>query len=234
MKIAVMQPYFMPYIGYFQLIKSVDKFIFFDDVQYIKKGWINRNKMLINNKESTFSLSIKKDSSNLNINQRFFGDQIEKECAGLIKGIERAYKKAPEFNRVMPLINEIFAYDKKQNISEFIINSIDKICRYMNLEREFIKSSDINKDNNLKGQDKIIDIVRRLNGDIYINSIGGQKLYSKKVFLENGVNLFFLQSGEVVYKQFDDKFISNLSILDVLMFNSERKVTEALNKYILV
>jgi len=108
MKIGIMQPYFLPYIGYFQLINSVDKFVIYDDVQYIKRGWINKNKMLVNNNATNFILSIKNDSYDLNINERCFSDNLEVEIKKLLKGIERAYKKAPYFNQVIPLIIKIY------------------------------------------------------------------------------------------------------------------------------
>jgi len=231
MKIGIMQPYFLPYIGYFQLINSVDKFVIYDDVQYIKRGWINKNKMLVNNNATNFILSIKNDSYDLNINERCFSDNLEVEIKKLLKGIERAYKKAPYFNQVIPLIIKIFNYDTNKNISNFIFNSLEIVSNYIGIETELIKSSKIEKYKELKGQTKIIDIVKRVRGDTYINSIGGVKLYSKDIFKENDIKLKFIKSNNIEYKQFNEKFIPNLSILDVLMFNSAEKVKEFLDEY---
>src|SRR5471030_3021772 len=230
MKIGIMQPYFLPYIGYFKLINSVDQFIIYDDVQYIKSGWINRNKMLVNNNATNFILSIKNDSYNLNINERYFSDNLEREIKKLLKGIEIAYKKAPYFNQVIPLIIKIFDYDTNQNISNFIFSSLKIVSNYIGIQTEFIKSSKIEKYKELKGQTKIIDIVKRVKGDTYINSIGGVELYSKDIFKENDIKLKFIKSNHIEYKQFNERFIPNLSILDVLMFNSTEKIKEFINE----
>ncbi|MBE6062866.1 MAG: hypothetical protein E7207_04740 [Clostridium butyricum] len=233
-KVGIMQPYFLPYIGYFQLIKSVDKFVVYDDVKYINRGWINKNKMLINNKESIFYLGVKKDLGNLNINERYFCDDIERHISKLFRSIERAYKKAPMFNTVMPIIEDIFKYDIKINIAEFLENSLIHICDYLNIETEIIVSSQINKNCTLRSQDKIIDIVKELKGDIYINSIGGQKLYSKEVFRKNNIKLYFLNTKKIYYKQYNEIFVPNLSILDIMMFNSKESIKKMLTMYELI
>lgn len=234
MKVGIMQPYFMPYIGYFQLINSVDKFVVYDDVQYINKGWINRNKILINNKESLFTLGVKRDSRNLNINERYFCEDINKDISKLLKSIERSYKKAPEFNTVMDIIIDILKYDVKGNIAEFLENSLIKVCNYLDIKAQFIKSSQIHKNSNLKSQERIIHIVKELKGNIYINSIGGQKLYSKEVFKNNDIKLYFIKGKEIRYKQFSKEFVPDLSIIDVMMFNSKEAVEEMLNMYELI
>lgn len=234
MKIGIMQPYFLPYIGYFQLINSVDKFIIYDDVQYIKRGWINKNKMLVNNNAINFILSIKNDSHNLNINERYFSDEFKENTKKLLKGIERAYKKAPYFSSVMPLIIESLNYDSRENVANFIYNSLEIICNYIQIDTKFIKSSQIEKSKDLKGQAKIIDIVKRVSGDTYINSIGGSELYSKDIFKTNDIELKFIKSKKIEYRQFNEKFIPNLSILDILMFNSTEKTKEFINQYELI
>lgn len=234
MKLGIMQPYLFPYIGYFQLINSVDKFLLYDDVQFIKGGWINRNRLLINGKYSMFILKIKSDNFKLNINERFLMENFEYENKKIIKSIKLAYSKAPYFNEVIDLIENILSYNEN-NLSKFIINSIIEICNYLDINTEIIISSQLKKNNSLKAQEKVIHINNILGSNIYINSLGGIELYSKKVFEENGINLYFLKSKNIIYTQFDEKkFISNLSIIDVLMFNAKEKVKELLNEYELV
>lgn len=234
MKIAGMQPYFLPYIGYFQLINSVDKFIVVDNVQYIKGGWINRNRLLINNTARKFTLSLKKGSRTLRINERYLSDEFEEENKNLLKTIDMNYANAPYISEVIPLISEILNYDHKVNIGEFNYNSLQKICRYINITTPLIMASDVDKDNQLKGQDMVIDKVKRFNCDIYINAIGGRELYSKKDFKEKSIDLYFIKTNNIKYKQFKNEFIPNLSIIDVLMFNSKEQVKELLNQYTLI
>ena len=84
MKLAIMQPYFFPYIGYFQLIKSVDEFVIYDNIQYTKKGWINRNRILVNGTDYLISLPLKKDSDYLNVVDRQLAESWEKDRTKLL------------------------------------------------------------------------------------------------------------------------------------------------------
>jgi hypothetical protein len=231
MKIGIMQPYFLPYIGYFQLLNLVDKFVIYDDVQFIKSGWINRNRMLVNGQDTIFILNLKKDNYELKINERYFIDNAEYEFNKIIKGIELAYKRAPYFNEGIQIVRRIFDYDKKENISKFIINSLKIICEYLDIKTEFVISSDLIKNSKLKAQDKVIHIVDLLGGDTYINSYGGMDLYSRQDFRDNGIELLFLKPKTIKYKQFKNEFIANLSILDVIMFSSKEQIKEFLNQY---
>lgn len=234
MKLGIMQPYLFPYIGYFQLINAVDKFVIYDDVQFIKGGWINRNRLLINGKDSLFTVKIKKDDFRLNINDRFLVDNYEYEKSKILKSIELAYSKAPYFNIIFRVISDIFSY-KEKNLSKFITNSIVVICKFLDINTEIIVSSLLKKDTSLKSQDKVIHINKILGTNTYINSIGGVELYSREVFKENGLYLYFIKTNDIIYNQFDkNNFISNLSIIDVLMFNSKKEVKKLLNEYELV
>jgi hypothetical protein len=231
MKTAIMQPYFFPYIGYFQLINSVDIFVIYDKIQYTKKGWINRNRILLNKKESMITLPIKKDSDFLNVNERFLSDNWLIESIKILNLVREAYRKAPYFDMVYPIINECINYDSR-NLFKFIFNSINLIIDYLEIETQIILSSSININHELKAEDKVISICNELETSIYINPIGGLELYSKDKFMENGLDLFFLKTNDLVYQQCNNStFISNLSIIDVLMNNSKEKVKEMLDKY---
>lgn len=230
MKVAIMQPYFLPYIGYFQLINQVDKFVIFDDVQYINRGWINRNRILMNNKELLFTLPVKKSTRNLNINEKFLVDDFKFEALKLMKSFYYAYHKAPYYNEVEKELCDIFSYNNL-NISEFISYSIKIICKYLDIETLIYTSSKIKKNESLKKQDKIIEINKIMNSTSYINAIGGTQLYSKAIFEENNIVLNFIKTENIIYKQYNNKFIPNLSIIDVIMFNSKQKVKELLMEY---
>ncbi|HJE03086.1 MAG TPA: WbqC family protein [Aliarcobacter thereius] len=229
MTIAIMQPYLFPYIGYWQLINAVDTFVIYDDVNFIKKGYINRNSILIAGKQQQITLELIGASQNKLINEVEVGNNSKK----LLKTIEMTYKKAPFFNEVFSLIKKVLN-QKEKNLAKFIGYSLYLISTYLNISTKFIYSSDIEKNNTLKSQDKILDICKKLKATSYINSIGGQELYNKKIFKENGIKLSFLESRLIDYKQFQNDFIPYLSIVDILMFNSKDEIKNMLNRYELV
>lgn len=224
-----MQPYFFPYIGYFQLINAVDKFVIYDDVNFIKQGWINRNKILSNEKSLLFSLETIGASSFKTINQIYVGNNKKK----LLKTFFYAYKKSKYFDVIYPLIEKIFLF-QENNLSIFIENSIISISRYLGIQTEFVTSSTLNKNDNLRNQEKIIDICQLLNASKYINSIGGRTLYDKSAFEKNGIELSFLKPIISKYTQFKNDFIPNLSIIDLMMFNSREIIKTKLNEYTLI
>ena len=229
MKIGIMQPYIFPYIGYFQLINAVDKFIIYDDVQFIKGGWINRNYILLQHEKHLFNLLLNGASANKLINEI----AVNSNQLKLLKTIENCYRKAPYFDTVYPVINRILNYNDN-NLAKYVGSSILEIAIYLNINTEIVYSSDLKKDNTLKAQEKVIDICKLLNADTYINSIGGLELYNKFDFEENNISLLFISSKNINYKQFNDDFISSLSIIDVLMFNSIEEIREMLNQYSLI
>lgn len=232
MKIGIMQPYFLPYIGYWQLLNAVDKYIIYDDVNYINRGWINRNRILLNSKDKMITLSLKEVSQNKLIKEIELLNN-EKEREKLLKTISQSYKKAPFYDEVYPLIEEILNF-KEINLGKFLENSIKKIIEYLEINTTILISSEIEKDNMLKGKNKILDICKNLGASEYYNAIGGQELYSYEEFNKEGIKLKFLKSGNIEYKQFKNEFIPNLSIIDVMMFNSKEKIKEFLNNYTLI
>ncbi len=229
MKLGIMQPYFLPYIGYWQLINAVDKYVIYDDVNFINKSWINRNSILLNGNKHQINLLLTEASQNKLINQVAIQDNQTK----LIRTIELNYKKAPMFQQVFPLFLHIMEYPDK-NLAKFIGNSIVEISKYLSIETEFIYSSTLDKDNTLRAQDKILNICKLLNADKYVNAIGGADLYSKDDFNKVGIELSFLETKIEPYKQFKNEFVPYLSILDVLMFNDVESINIMFNKYNLI
>lgn len=231
MKVAIMQPYLFPYLGYFQLINAVDVFVILDDVQYIKGGWINRNKILFNNEGVLFTISVKKDSYKKLINQRSYKfDNFSKEKEDFFKRIEIIYKKSPYFSEIMDKIYEIFNYSSS-NVAEFNSNSIKIICSYLGIDTKLIISSQLDKKNYLSAKERINEICKVLGADYLINPMGGINLYPKNMFQEKGIIIKFLRMNDVKYPQFDGEFVPFLSIIDVLMFNSKDKINELLDEY---
>lgn len=232
MKIGIMQPYFLPYIGYWQLLNVVDKYVIYDDVNYIKGGWINRNRILINKEAKYFNVKLNGASPNNLINEVEVSlDEVYQKK--LLKTVEENYKKAPFFYEVFPVIQRIVE-NKETNLAKYLEYSIREICSYLDIKTELLISSYLEKNNFLKGKDKVIEICKKLGGTEYYNAIGGQELYSFEEFKSNGIELKFLKTEEINYQQFSNEFVPYLSILDVMMFNSKEKIKKFLNNYSLI
>ena len=219
MKVAIMQPYFFPYIGYFQLINAVDVFVIYDSIEFSKKGWINRNRILVNNKDYVFTLPLKKDSDFLNVDERFLSDNWNSDKIKLLNKIKESYRKAPFYNDVIVILEDALNYEDK-NLFDFIKNSLIKVLDYLEIKTKIIQSSEVDFDNSLKNQDKVIAICNAMNAKTYINPIGGIELYDKEVFKASGIELQFLKANPITYQQYGNEFVMFLSIIDVMMFNS--------------
>ncbi len=232
MKLAIMQPYFVPYIGYWQLMNAVDKYVVYDDVNYINRGWINRNRIVVNGEIKYFNVPIIGASQNKKINEIYINHdkrQIDKN----LRMLELSYKKAPFFETVYTLMKNIM-YSDKQKLSEYLFDSLKSINEYIGIETELLLSSSIKKDNSLKGQSKIIEICKLLGASEYYNAIGGKALYSQDDFKIENIKLSFLETEYIEYTQGGKDFIPWLSIVDVMMFNSAESVNEMLTHYRLV
>jgi hypothetical protein len=230
MRLGIMQPYFLPYIGYIQLIKAVDEFIIYDDVNYIKQGWINRNRMLLDSHEFMFTLPLVGASSFKKINEIQIDTNKYREK--FLKTVSQGYKKAPYFSDVYTLLEEIML-NTECNLARFVGMALLKTLAYLGINTKIRVSSEVDKDNNLKAQDKVIDICNRLNTNIYINAIGGKELYHSEDFIKHNIELKFLRTKFIPYKQFKNDFVPSLSILDVMMFNSKEEINLILDNYIL-
>ncbi len=232
MKLAIMQPYFLPYIGYFQLINVVDQFVVYDNIQFTKKGWFHRNRILVNGTDKMFSIPLKKDSDYLDVAQRELADSFYKESNKTIRTIEASYRKAPYYKEVMPLVEKCFQRSSG-NLFRFIHTSLTLLTQFLEIGTEIIISSSIDIDHTLKSQDKVLAICKSLDADTYINAIGGKDLYTAEAFRNEGIELRFIKTKPIEYKQFDNEFVQWLSIIDVMMFNSKERIVNMLNLFTL-
>ncbi len=226
-----MQPYFLPYMGYWQLINFCDEFVVYDNIQYTKKGWITRNRFLQNGKDVLFSLQLKADSDKLPVYKRELAESFDRDK--LIRQLKEAYKKAPYYSENFFVIEEIINFPEN-NLSLYIQNSLRKICAYLDIKTPLIVSSQIDVDHELKGKDKVAAICKALDADQYINPIGGIDLYDKLEFKNKGIDLQLMKSIPLDYDAFGSPAIPHLSVLDVLMFNSRAQVIEYLQEFRLV
>ena len=221
-RIAIMQPYIFPYIGYFQLINYVEKFVFYDDVTFIKQGWINRNKIMVNRQEIFFTVPLSNASSNNQIHEIEINKNIFKKVKKkFYKSIEQSYGKAPYFKEVNEIIKSSFDLDTNK-ISEVAEHSVKSISHYLELKTNFDNSKNAYQNDELSGQERVIDIVLKEKANHYVNPIGGQILYDKETFKQSGINLSFIKvNGN----------IKNRLIIDILMNFNKKEVKNILNQY---
>lgn len=225
-----MQPYFFPYIGYFQLVNAVDKFVFYDDVNFIKRGWINRNKIQINQKEHLITIPLAGASQNRLIKEI----RVNKKPDKLKKTMSYAYKKAPYYKYVMPVIDHVLDHQTTQ-VSELAAFSVLKTCEYLGINTTFeFSSKKYGRSQDLAKEDRLIEICKLNNAGKYINTFGGNELYKKADFAKHGISLQFLKTGPIQYSQFGEAFIPNLSIIDVMMFNDKAELQYLLTSFSLV
>ena len=232
MKIGIMQPYFFPYIGYFQLINMVDKYVVFDTAYFANNKWGFRNRILINGAPGFFRVSTLKASQNKRFNEIIVSGDIEAKKKN-IHALECAYKKAPHFPEVMPVLEQFLLADY-DNLSAYNVASNRLICDFLGIKTEILLFSELGCDKDLKRQYRIFDVCRVLGGNEYINAIGGTELYDFEEFRENGIELAFLKPDDIMYPQFGGEFVPNLSIIDVMMFNSVPEIQDMLNRYTLI
>lgn len=226
MRLAIMQPYFLPYIGYFQLIAAVDLFVIYDHIKYTKKGWINRNRFLLNGSDAMISLPLKRDSDSLDVVERELASDFDR--TKLLSQFAGAYRRAPHFAATFALLERVLHHGD-DNLFRFIHHSVAALCAHLGIETEIRISSTLPFDNELKGQDKVLAICAAAGASRYINSIGGTELYMKQDFAARGMELQFLKPRPFEYPQFGQPFVPWLSIVDVLMFNPVEAVRACLD-----
>jgi hypothetical protein len=232
MIVSIMQPYFFPYIGYFQLIAQSDVFVILDDAQYIKGGWINRNRILRNGEPCWITLPVAHASHALPINQRSY--QLTPKIRDRTRRqIESCYRKAPHFAKVFPLVREVLDCEDA-NVATYNENLITRVCERLQLRTRMVRSSELGARGSMIGQDRVIDLCKRLGATHYVNPIGGTVLYKSNEFAQQRLELSFLESTVTPYPQFGDAPVRSLSIIDVMMFNDDQRIATMLREFRLV
>lgn len=231
MKLGIMQPYFFPYLGYWQLMNAVDRYVVYDDVNFIKGGRINRNAILLQGQSHTVNLILRGASPNKLINQVQVDTQDLTQTK-LLRTIGQAYAKAPFFADVMPVLEKAIRCEE-ENLARYLLHTFRVVNEYLGIRTELVLSSDIEKNNDLKGYEKVIEICTLTGADCYYNAIGGVELYEphRDAFEAAGIELRFLEMEPVQYTQFRNEFVPNLSIIDVMMFNSPEQIRNLLEAY---
>jgi hypothetical protein len=251
MRIAIKQPYFLPYIGYFQVIGCVDKYIIYHNLNYIKEGWIHRNRLLrVNGEPEYFKIHLENKTSFQKIDQVRVseGDHWRRK---MIKSIYLNYKRSGYFDEVFPVISEVVEF-KTSFLWEMAAFSTVRICRYLDIKTEITtdNSGYLPVEDFLQGTGylnseikemgiaeyipkltRILYICKKENSDHFIESPGGISLYPKEIFSAHSIKIDFLKVKEFTYKQSTDKFHPHLSIVDVLMNCGREKTKELLKEF---
>ena len=213
--LAIMQPYFFPYIGYWQLIHAVDRFVIFDDVNYITRGWVNRNRLLINSEPTYITVPLRQASQNKKICEI---DLLPSSnwADKLIKTVETTYRKAPHFYEVFPVVEGLIRHET-DNLSNYLAHQLQALSKFMSIKTDFVLTSRHYRNHDLSGQDRILDICKREGVSVYINPQGGQMLYGHEPFHNAGIDLRFIVMRTLPYRQRTAGFVPFLSIIDALM-----------------
>ena len=233
-----MQPYVLPYIGYIQLMNAVDTFVFYDDVAFINRGWVNRNRLLVNGKEYLFTIPLKEASQNKAIREIELAND-PKWRGKLLKTIEQSYRKAPQYTVVMPMTERIINFQAENrsdvSVADYIFHSFTELTAYLGITSRLVASSTIYENGQLKAQERIVDICRQEGAERYINPIGGTELYSQTAFDPIGCELRFMQPRRITYPQTgSSEFVPWLSILDLLMNLNAEEIRPLLTQFDLI
>ena len=213
--VGIMQPYFLPYIGYYQLLNYCDTFVVYDDIEYTKKGWINRNRFQLNGEARTFSLNLKSASDYLAIRERSLADNFDR--SKLLRLVEAAYRKAPCFDELVDFLRPVVLFESN-NLFSYLENSIQQVCLHLGITTKIVRSSELEIDTGIRGQERVLEICDVLGAEKYINPIGGLDLYDRQSFMDRGIDLKFIKSRLTPYSQGNFEFVPALSVVDQIAF----------------
>ena len=229
-----MQPYFFPYLGYYQLIQSVDEFVIFDQAQFIRRSWITRNRILNAHKETVYiNVPVCKAPRETRIKDI----RIDHEANWKEKMVQQLlyYKAAANFRNVEKFVKEILSV-KFDHISELNTFLIKETCKLFDIKTEITvlseKYPEIIEAN--EADEWGIKVANALNATTYINAIGGKEFYDQQKYADNDLDIQFVKPQLESYQQFNHPFVPGLSIIDVMMFNEIDTIKEMINVHELI
>ena len=229
MKVAIMQPYLFPYIGYWQLVGAADAFVILDDVNFIRRGWINRNRIMQNGSEVLFTLPVLSASQNRLISETSFtGDT--KAYAKLLKMFRQAYAKAPFAAEMNGIAAKCLNFEDK-GVTALLKNQIETVADYLGIKKEILKASDLRPADHQRAQEGILELCKITGADVYINPIGGVSLYEKEAFAKEGIELYFLHTDFTEAEKLTGGRQADLSIIDLIANLPKEVLTELLGCY---
>ena len=220
------QPYFMPYIYHWQLINAADVFVLGDDYNFINRGWVNRNRILVNGQPKYFNIEVDHASQNKKINELYISEIFDPEKK--LQILKDAYSKAPHFEEGYALMQKILKCEER-NLAYFLEHSIRCVSDYLGITTKFVRSSEIPGNSEFKREYRIYDQCRYVGADTYINATGGRAMYDFAEFEKRNLKLGFIQNGDIQYPQFGQEFVPYLSMMDMIMFQLRDEIREMLN-----
>lgn len=221
-----MQPYFFPYLGYFQLIHAVDEFVFLDDVTFIKKGWINRNRLALNGADWWFTVPLRGQSQHTLIRDvRIAPEEFRQWRRKFMLTLRHFYGKAAFYQTGTRLVEEVLA-TASDNMADLAKAAITACCRLLGITARLIFSSSVFPSNRLRGEERLIDVCKQAGASKYINPSGGLALYTKERFARHGLGLHFLCSESIAYQADMATHGMEFSILDSIMWCGPERVAE--------
>ncbi len=226
MRVGIMQPYFLPYIGYFQLINLCDKFVIYDDIQFMKRGWINRNRILARGQPLTVTIPVAKDSDFLDICRREVAGDFKSDK--MMNIFRESYRGAPFWTKQEQMLGEVLG-SSDRNLFGFVANSLRELVGRLEIDTELVVSSTLDVDPELAGQDRVVATCQAIGATDYVNPIGGRELYTRSYFAERGIELSFLKSKLTPYDQGGAPWVEALSIIDAMMFVEPVELTERIH-----
>jgi len=255
MRLAAMQPYLFPYIGYFQAIDAVDRYVLYSNVSYIKKGWINRNRLLARDGSIiTFTVPVANKSSFTLIKDTEI-DNSEPWARRILKTIQTIYGKRPFFEETYPMIEKLLRTDYRL-LKDLNSDCITSVAKHLEINTDMVTDNHqfdemekcleqidenfnpyeyLSKTHPTRKVSRVIEMCRHEACNEYVNAIGGQDMYKKEEFAQYGISLSFVKTNEIVYSQgLDGKFEPNLSIIDVLMNNGKEETKRLIKEYTLI
>ncbi|WP_047049290.1 WbqC family protein [Vibrio mexicanus] len=226
---ALMQPYFFPYIGYFDLIYKSDVFVFYDDAKFSKNGWYNRNRVLSNHKDWDYiTVSVLKSGLNTEINDIVLANK-DRDLKKILGKLQVYSKLSSNYKDVKELVERTFELSDN-TLSSLSKNSIIECMNYLGLRADIISSSDLDYDKSRSPEEKVLEICKSVDAEEYINLPGGKLLYSPDRFRQENISLSFTNEIKTRYETQAFEFQESLSIIDVLMWNSKDKVKEIIKE----
>ncbi|MCR5663636.1 MAG: WbqC family protein [Oscillospiraceae bacterium] len=231
MKLGIMQPYFFPYLGYWQLMNAVDRYVIYDDVNFIKGGRINRNAILTNGQAHNINLPLLGASPNKHINEVGVNcDPIQQRK--LLETLRACYARAPYYREALPVLEKVLT-QQEDNLGRYLTFQMRVMADFLGMDTELIVSSELEKDTALKAENKVLHICSLLGATEYYNSVSGIPLYEphRARFEAAGIELRFPRMRPVTYRQYKNDFVPNLSIIDVMMFCSRQECRALLKEF---
>ena len=230
MILASHQPYFLPYLPYWQLIHAADRFLIGDDYAYMVGGWIPRNRIRVQGRPQYLRVEVSDRSCHRLICDTFLAPGRREDK---LRTLEMAYHKAPFFADAFPVAERILRCEEP-NLAVFLEYSIREVAAYLGITTPIGRTSDLPGNRLLKRENRIYDFCRRIGADTYVNAIGGRALYRGDAFARQGIRLQFLQTAYPSYPQGGGPFLRDLSVLDAMMCCSRERLHALLDDYTLI